>query len=337
MLEWTQSLVEAYSSPWQGAEGSTWEVQVREEQATSELQEMLPPADQDGNYEMPALVRLRQIFAEYAEGRMRSEEVLEVLDRIAEFTELQIEEMENVEGDVNLEDPGRLGILDGFEAQLQAVLYLSVDIRDPNRVRRGLDLAQKAVNRMVIGYRQVVEDDRKLDTQCCPWCAAESRRGARRCLSCGQDFPTAPVQPGSLIAVEGSGIESEEPEGPTTPNYVRVSQAVEGWRNRALDDSGLLTELQQVQQRHVDHLRANQRERDGAGELPADERQSLLDLLHEIDEAVSANVDALERMMIYFDDGNPGHIEAGFADLAAATDRVLSSYDRARELTGKAA
>lgn len=277
-------------------------------------------ADQNGNYSSPALQTLHGVWSDYDEETVEQDEVLRVVGNVEAYVKSQIEEMEAAAASpgVDVHEPNRVAILDGFYDHLRGLERMRAyfDSEDGALVDEGFDLIQAATNQMVRGFGGLLEESERLSSlKVCPKCSRENEAEAGFCRRCGVVLPvTSVLTEKRLLAVVGDALPSGEASGvETTPNYIEVADALEGWRAGTLGDEGFLQVLDAVRERHLNQHEATLRycESDVSGEV--------LLQVEELARALESNVLALEAMASALEDGHGEAVVEGMAGLASAT------------------
>lgn len=280
-------------------------------------------ADEYGNFDSPVLQSLQGVWEDYDREAVESGEVLRVIDNVETYVKNQIDQMEQAADspEVNRHDPNRAAILDGFYDHLRGLELMRsfFDSEDGGAVEEGFQILQAATNLMVHGYQGLVEEAELAAPKLCVRCQRENERQATNCRRCGAILPvlTEHVEK-QLLGIDG---QDDDETAETTPNFIEVSDAYQGWKAGRVSEQEFVDKLEVVRQRqlaeHEETLTAyRESERAGAG---GEQLLALENLAHSIERGV----EALEAMARATEDGHQDGVEDGFSQWAEATIELL--------------
>lgn len=293
----------------------------------------VPRPDEQGNYTSPPLAALRRVWRDYGEGVATDEDVMTVLHAVADFAQLQIDQLnaQAESGRAQPEDRGFALILDAFEAHLDAleVMARQLDPEEPEdgAFERGLAMAQKATNQLMEGHQAVMDHIHATGTVSCMFCSHENPREAERCAQCGRTMPVPVAAKSSFSAVNAEGVQGgQEPSGETTENFVRLAQAVAAWRAGALDAEGLMEAIEEIEGRLLAHRHDNRKHVDLLERYAPERRRAVEAAIEATEASLARSLAALEKMKLAFVKEDDSYLETGLFDMEAAARTMVSSY-----------
>lgn len=289
-------------------------------------------ADEDGNFDSPALQSLQGVFDDYDQETVEEDEVLRVIGNVEAYVKAQIEEMETAAKSSNVDphEPNRVAILDGFYDHLRGLEKMRAFFAggEDELIDEGFELIQTATNQMVRGFQGLIEDAERLTPKICLKCSRENERDATYCRRCGVMLPvTSEVPEKRLLAVaDDQPTPSDEPPE-TTPNYMEVADANESWRSGKSSDQQFLETLAGVRQRHLTQHEATLAYYGQAEQ--AGKPGYHLEHIEQVAKSIETNVEALEAMATAVEDGHKEGVQSAMTDLAEATIELLAAQKKA--------
>lgn len=326
-----ESLVAAFASSDFSRDERAWNDAVAEDRGPDDLQ--IPEPDEDGNYSNSALDAIMDAMAAHEKGEMSDKEFLALLDRIqvAINDTLAVMDAFIQDGLDDARNPINESLQAGFEEHAEAVDFIRDGIKKKdNRTRsKGLLMVQQATNRIMDAYAFYQRLRNAVTVVFCPQCSAENKLGSDKCGSCHTALPNVvrETAPGRLLAEAADGVlRTESTHFIKTPNYERIEQAYQRWRERDITDEQFKAELEAVEANMVTHREYNNSEREDLDDLEADERALMIKFLDAVDDAIESNLQALNRMKLYFESHDPQPLAQGFDMLAVATTKMVEAY-----------
>lgn len=274
------------------------------------------------NFSSPALQALEEVWDDYEAEQAEEDEIRKVIARIESFVNEKILEMEKDadSAEVDILDPNRVAILGAFQDHLTAlnVMRQALGEADYDSIDHSFEILQSATNRMVQGLAGIVEDSERYSRIRCVRCSTENKCGASFCSQCAAILPKVEQENVTrLIATEGDKESSDE----TTPDYIEVAEAHEGWAEGQLTAEEFYQVLQQVRERQVDHYEEVDNELRELSGTP--EESAYCEVLQTFLSAIEQAALALDRMLSGLEQGQAESVESGLDDLAEATIRLV--------------
>jgi len=283
--------------------------------------------DEHGNYTSPPLAALRLVWQDYQAGVATADNLGNTLQAVMDFAQVQIDSLQaQVErGESDPEDPVFRQILEGFEHHQVAVDQMFAELEEPGQghFELGLKLAQQATNQLALGHQKMVEHIEAMGKVSCMFCGRENDRGQAKCNQCGRNLPQD-VPTSSFEARESHGLDPEN-KGQVTENYKQLAAATAAWRAEELDADGLLTRLEEVEERLTNHQRDNLAYRETLEAYPEERRAEFYAAVDGIDKALEAGLMALEKMKLAFEKEDDSYLESGLHDFEASSYSMLAA------------
>lgn len=328
-----QMIQSMFTSDFSGGEES-WEDQVKKETGEDFA---LPEPDENGDYETPALMIIRDMWDGFLDKEVKEEELRENINEMLREVE---ERMEMIKAGV--EEMG-----DAEDNEVNVAVSKAFDLHkkgldmtlkffesgDEEMIGRGIDLVQQGTNMLMKGLHLFREALIREITVYCPSCESPNPRGSRRCQTCGFELPLEIVEslPDSEMDITEEGISGKNMPM-TTDNYDQMETAVETWKNRQISDDQLLANINEVEGRFLAHKNGLKKEQSDVRGLTEKEQEIFLGMTKEVESALDMNLETLAGMKEYFKDNNRNHIERGMEKLWDATQAVVKSYKTTEEL-----
>jgi len=300
----------------------------------------IPEPDEHGNYTTPVLERLRDSWADYKAGKLDDEQMQAVLDRCLDSIDNMLVVMQQCvqEGLDDPTNPITVSIRTGFYEHREAVQLMKQFFEADNRnaIEEGLAAAQRATNRLMDAFAFFQRLRAAVTHVTCPHCEMENHKSSTKCQECGNPLPGLPDPPEArLLAVAAEGVAADENAAVTTPNFQRIADALALWGVHEMEDDALLAEIETVEASMRAHKEANDLDRKDLDGVSGDELKVMQAMVDGVDKALKANLEALEKMKLYWQDGDPEHIRAGFEKLGQATTLMLEAYQFSQTVVTK--
>lgn len=325
-----ESLIAAFASSDFSRDEHSWAQAVQEARGSDDLS--VPEADAQGNFSSPIQTRILTTLAAYDAGEADAEDVLAVIDRAEDVVGnmLAVAHASEEQGLSDPTNPISQATRSAFEqhAEVLAALRRLIEDKGPDTREAVLELLQDATNELVESYANFQRLRLASMTVLCPTCGAQNRSGSAKCSACSHPLP-APIQEkdSRLLAVAAEGVIVADVVVPIkTPNYERLERAVSAWESGDIDDDAFEAEVRSVETNMQAHREANEAERADLAELTEDEQQVMLSLLDSVDQALDANLQALDQILVFFTSKNPKTLKSGFDNFAAATRQIVEAY-----------
>ena len=325
-----ESLIAAFASSDFSRDEHSWAQAVRDARGGDDLS--VPEADAQGNYTSPLQTRILATLAAYDAGKVEADDVMAVLDRAEDVVGnmLALAQASEEQGLSDPSNPISQATRSGFEQHSEALAALRRLIEDkgPDTRKSVIALLQNATNELVENYANFQRLRLASMTVLCPTCGAQNRSGCVKCVACSNPLPAAiQAQESRLLAVAAEGVLQAEVVVPIkTPNYERIERTLAAWESGDMDDEAFEAEVRAVRCNMQSHREANEAERADLAELTEDEQQVMLSLLDSVDEALDANLQALDKMLGFFASKDPKALKSGFDDFATATRQIVEAY-----------
>lgn len=304
-----QGLLECWSQP-VAEPGVAWQVDSLPE--AQGLQ-----ADAAGDYQAPALIRLRELLSQPQPN------LFDQIQALREETRQRLDLMQlSVERGWDEEtDPLHQSLRAGF-ADFDRALELAQC--HPEQAEQALFLAQQATNQLALGYQQFLQHAEACSRVHCPRCAGSNPRGALHCNACATPLPrildeTAPLPQAPELEL-------------TTPNHDRLVAAVDGVLSGQLDRSGFEAEWKACWANFQGHFRSLQQDRRDVARLSGAAVEAYLGVLDAIEEGLLASLEALEAMGTYLHTGQRSSLLQGLDLLMQATPLLVEAQQLLQSL-----
>lgn len=286
------------------------------------------------------LERLRDSWQDYRDGKLDDEQMQALLDRCLDNIDNMLVVMQQCvqEGLDDPTNPITVSIRTGFYEHREAVQLMKQFFEADNRnaIEQGLAAAQNATNRLMDAFAFFQRLRAATAHAACPHCSAENHKSSTKCQECGNALPGLPEQPAQrLLAVAAEGVAADQNAAVTTPNFQRIADALAQWGVHEMEDDALLAEIEGVEASMLAHKEANDGERRDMEGVTGEELKVMQTVLDGVDKALKANLEALDRMKLYWQDGNPENIRAGFEMLGHATTLMLEAYQVSQAVVNK--
>ncbi len=325
------SLVAAFASSDFSSDSESWSSAVAADRPPDELQ--IPEPDEDGNYSTPALIAVYDALDEFDAGNMKESEILRLFDRIQKTVDDMLVVMDVCvqEGIDDPSNPINEAIAAAFEEHLDALDLLRGATTNKDMAKRGkaLTALHAATNRLVDAYAFFQRLRNAASVVYCPNCSNENKFGQSQCSRCKTTLPVGDnlTLQGRLLAEASDGVlHSESAFFIKTPNYERIETAYTQWKANAISKSELRSELEAVEQNMATHREFNRSERQDLDDLDAEELQMMTKFLNAVDDAIEANLAAINRMKLYYENSDQLNLQQGFDMLALATTKMVEAY-----------
>lgn len=332
------ALVAAFASSDFSGDDAAWQDAVEQDRPPDEL--AIPEPDVDGNYTSPVLDKVIEAYEDYLRDKSKRRELKLVLQKSREGVEKLLHTMDLCleEGLDDPNNPIHQAARAGFEEFIQGLddLEASVEQRDSKLAQAALDLLQQGTNRIMDAFAFFQKLRNVVMTVRCPNCEAENRRGTVKCTACQAPIPQQEtLSQGRVVAVNAEGVPQAEaaPAPLTTPNYQRLEQALQKWRQSELNDEGLLADISAVEANMTGHRRVNQAEMEDLEGLTEEEQEITLRLLGSIDIALDGSLQALTEMKLYWEDGDSDHLVKGMAMMGPPTQKMIEAFLALQSIT----
>jgi hypothetical protein len=332
------ALVAAFASSDFSHDDEAWQAAVDEDRPPDELD--IPEMDADGNYQAPVLRRVMDAYQSYlADPGMRPN-----LKQVLESTQKGVEQLLNTmdlcleEGLDDPHNPIHQAARAGFEEFLQGLGGLQEWLRQRNHdlAPSALEHLQQGANRIMDAFAFFQKLRNVLMTIHCPACDAENRRGTVKCSACQAPIPQLEtLSQGRVVAVNAEGVPVAEPTPTplTTPNYQRLDQAIQNWRQGSLSDDALWQDVTAVESNMAGHRKVNQAEMEDLEGLTDEEQAITARVLGSIDAALDGSLLALAEMKLYWEDGDGDHLTQGMAMLGQPTQKMIEAFLALQSIT----
>ncbi|MBT9585686.1 hypothetical protein IV102_20260 [bacterium] len=325
------ALVAAFASSDFSHDDAAWQAAVEEDRPPDELD--IPEMDPDGNYTAPVFERVIRAYRSYLEDKSQRRNLKQVLDSAREGVEKLLNTMDLCleEGLDDPNNPIHQAARAGFEQFIQGLddLQDSVEQRNNDLAEAALEHLQQSTNRIMDAFGFFQKLRNVMMTVHCPACDAENRRGNAKCSACQAPIPQQEsLNEGRVVAVNAEGVlQTETPPAPlTTPNYMRLDQAIHNWRQGALDDAGLWNDVAAVEANMSGHRSVNQAELEDLEGLTEEEQAITVRVLGSIDVALDGSLQALAEMKRFWEDGDSDHLDKGMAMLGPPTQKMIEAF-----------
>lgn len=245
-------------------------------------------ADQDGNFDSPALQALQGVWDDYDDGKADQAEVLRVIGNVETYVRTQIAEMESAAAGVTVDahDSHRVTILNGFFEHLSALEKMRrfFESGQDALIDEALEQLQQATNAMVAGFQ------------------------------------------GLLVESERRGLMGPDGLPQTTPNYIEVADAHYAWAGNAGNNNAFLATLGHVRDRHVAQYEDTVQVQEKAEQEEA--LAAYISHLDEVLAGIERNVVALDDIAAALEEGDNEAVERAMASFAQATVDLLKIQAR---------
>ncbi len=334
----TDAMMAAFMSSDFSRDEKTWNEEVDKARAVDDS--YVPEPDADGNYTTPVLERLRDSWQDYRDGKLDDEQMQALLDRCLDNLDNMLLVMKQCvqEGLDDPSNPITVSIKTGFYEHREAVQLMKqfFDANNRKAIEDGLRAAQVATNRLMDAFAFFQRLRAAVAHVHCPHCEVENHKSSTKCVECGQPLPGLPDQPEPrLLAVAADGVSSDENAAVTTPNFQRITEALARWGVHEMEDDELLAEIEDIEASMRAHKDANDSERRDMEGVTGEELKVMQTLLDGTDKALKANLEALDKMKLYWQDLDPEHIRIGFDMLGKATAQMLEAYQLSQAVVNK--
>ncbi len=326
-----ESLVAAFASSDFSSDSESWNSAVEADRPPDEMQ--IPEPDEDGNYSTPALIAVYDALDEFDAGTLKEAELMKLFDRIQKTIDDMLVVMDVCvqEGIDDGSNPINEAIATAFEEHLDALDLLRGASTNKDLAKRGraLTALHTATNRLVDAYAFFQRLRNAASVVYCPNCSSENAYGQSLCSNCKATLPIVENVAGQrrLLAEASDGvIHSESAFFIKTPNYERIENAYTQWKANAIGKAELKAELEAVEQNMATHRDFNQSERQDLDDLDPEELQMMTKFLNAVDDAIEANLAAISRMKLYFENSDQLNLSQGFDMLALATTKMVEAY-----------
>ncbi len=284
-------------------------------------------ADEEGNFTSPALQSLLEVWEDFENEQVGTDEVLSVMQKIRAFVDAQIHEMEKGADspDVDVHDPNRVAILNGFNEHLSALDKMSTffETDEIELVEEAFEQLQFATNQMVMGFQGLMEHEEEFAPKLCLHCSTENERQATQCKKCGAMMPIieAPNEKRLLGVAEDESETSDE--ALTTPNYMEVAEAHEAWESEASTAEEFYQVIDTVRQRNLAQFDEAVKLFEEAQQSEDEQVEEYLDYLERTSQVLGSNVESLETMLLGLEQGKVEVVEDGLTAFAEATIALI--------------
>lgn len=286
-------------------------------------------ADEDGNYDSPALQRLRAIWDDYDQGKATAQDVLQLTDKIQNYIEEQIREIEETADSLGPDNKNanRETILDGFYEHLRGLELMRLFFKeeDDSLIDEGFDLIQEATNLLMMGLQGLVEESVHEIPKLCVRCGRENSQDANSCKRCGTILPmlTEFANPStSLLAINDSEA-PETAEDETTPNFIEISDAYQNWQASQLDSHGFFDAVVKVHKIQLSDLeeitKSYRQEQSNNPDSPL--AQALLQTAN----CLEQNIGSLESLAQAIDEERHTEVSQNFQSFAETTIELIEA------------
>jgi hypothetical protein len=297
-------------------------------EGTSSLR--IPQPDAEGNYDSPPLAAVRRCWQDFLDGHAAEADLELTLQAFADRVSFELEKLdqqvEAKKSDAN--DPIFASIVAGFEQQLNAAERMLRELDEPDigHMEAGLELAQRANNRLMQAHQQLVERESTPPAINCVFCGAECTPGASRCTHCNRPLPVTGESQGqssSFSVVEQSGLEANLSSRRLTQNAAHIMRAVDAWKGGKLDWESLYTVLDEIEDKLLQHQEANQSDIAGNGDPSG--------LLARTDALLEESLAAVDHMRLAWDKDDQSYLETGLGQFCSAGEQLLSVMDEMKQ------
>ncbi|MGE0492998.1 MAG: hypothetical protein AB7S38_27550 [Vulcanimicrobiota bacterium] len=290
----------------------------------------IPQPDSDGNYTSPPLAAIRRVWGDYQQEIASEEDVVTVLQAVADFAQLQVEQLEaQLEAGVSqVENAAFLRILEAFELHHEALELMAEHFEAPEEglFERGLAIVQEATNELMAGHQMLLDDIEAAGQVNCMFCSAPNPRGTDKCARCGRSLLVPGEARSAISVVNAEGLDNSAGQGQVTQNFALVKGAVEAWRAEQLSSDDLLAQLEQVEENLAGHRASNEEAASRLEEAPPERRQAITAALEQTDVAIAHNLAAIEKMKLAFVKEDDTYLVNGLADLEHASRLTLAAF-----------
>ena len=312
--------------------------------AADQVASLIPEADPDGNVDSPLLQRLRTAWQGHWGGSLPYPEVAAALDEARSELEGRLEMLaQSVQHGLDqANDPVHRKVEQAFSEQLQAVASMQVFLEiggAESDVRPCMARVQDATNRMAAIFRRFEDEVVDSLTYCCPFCYRRCNLGEKHCPHCDALLPMVRTQLSTSTWSHLSAEGALPTQGRvTTPNFDRIEQALEQWRDRTVSDAEFVEQIKNVIRKFVNHRASVQKDRSDVHGMPhvsAEERDPYLALLDQIEHTLEEGLGALAQMRTGVMEGHTGVVDEAFRAFEANNEALVQAYFAAEALKGE--
>ncbi len=283
----------------------------------------MPPPGPDGHYDSPPVAAVRRCWESVCQGQADESDLLLTLQAFADRVQFELNRLEGqvFQGQSDPKDPIFAAVVEAFERQLEAVERMAEELNDPGQghMVAGLELALQANDALMKAQFELVQRVHHQSYVDCPFCSTTNERGSERCSSCSRNLPMAEPTGQTVSVVQAEGLPLSAGEGrPMTENALRITQAVDAYRQGQLDFEQLYAVLDEVEEKLLGHQDGNQQAIEAEGDPQG--------YLAETHTALERSLEALDHMRLAWDKDDDSYLEEGLHRLHLASDELLRLY-----------
>jgi len=311
------------------------ETKVEELFDEEKLAEVLPDWKDEEleEYQSPNLKKLLDAGKGVCEGVVSDAELKKVVAEVKAELEKTIEEFSNIKKSTKPDSLTAreqvIRIERAFALHRDALEEINRYFKDGDtgHILNGLDMAQRATNRLYKSFLLLQQAAEVATTRMCIKCGHRNPLGANVCENCGAQLPKMEEKPVSAVELM---VGAEEQKYYTSPHLDRLIKEVDMLKKGEISPEKFSATID-FMLNNLSVVKKEYRSLDTSF-FTEEEKKMFGDLFTSSEKAIEAYEGALQEMKRYFSDSNIAHLDNGLRLAFEATQVIARVHEFAKEV-----